>query len=183
VGAQRVVVFACGESLRGDDAAAHVAVAALPLAGRAYAEIRRIGQLEPEDLISLPSGTPVIVVDTVTGVEPGRLVEFDLSDIGACAAAVRPRSTHQLPLDQVVGMADVLGHPVTGAFLGVGGDSFEPGEPLSDHVQKALPALRAAIAEEVQQLGSRRPAGGAVPSLVRQSAATRCVIGPERRLS
>jgi hydrogenase maturation protease len=152
MGAHRVVVFACGESLRGDDAAAHVAVAALPLAGRGYAEIRRIGQLEPQDLISLPSGTPVIVVDTVTGVAPGRLVQFDLVDIRAHAAAIRPRSTHQLPLDQVVGMSDVLGHPVTGVFLGVGGDCFGPGEPLSGHVQKALPALRAAIADEVERL-------------------------------
>jgi hydrogenase maturation protease len=155
--AHRVVIFACGEPLRGDDGAAGLAVASLPPRARLAALVHVVRQLEPEAVATLPPGTRVIVVDTVSGIDPGRIALFDLAELPAKALAIRPRSTHQLPLDHILGLAEVLGHPVVGVFIGVGGSSFEPGASLSPEVSRAMPSLRAAIAEEVERLGTADP--------------------------
>lgn len=161
--AHRVVVFACGEPLRGDDGAARLAVASLPPRARLAATVHLIGQLELDVVVAVAPGTPMIVVDTVVGVDPGRIVLLDLADLERRATEIRPRSTHQLPLYEVLGLAEALGHPVTGVFLGVGGQSFEPGSPISPEVSRALPALRAAVAEEIERMTEQR----AAPLLVR----------------
>ena len=108
--------------------------------------------LAVEDLLALSPGSAAIVVDAVVGVEPGRLVSFDLAELPAQASRLRPHSTHQLPLDQVVGMAELLGAVVRGTFVGVGGLDFGYGQPLSEPVRHALPSLRAALTAEIERL-------------------------------
>lgn len=149
-------LFVCGEPLRGDDAAARTAVLGLPPRARLAVQLREVGELSVEDLLALTPGSAAIVVDTVVGVPAGRLVSFDLSDLPLRAVGIRPRSTHQLPLDQVVGMALLLGAGVRGSFIGVGGVDFGFGRPLSDPVRRALPDLRAALAAEIELFGGRR---------------------------
>lgn len=150
-----VTLFVCGESLRGDDGAARAAVLRLPPQARLAVQLREVGELSVEDLLALAPGSAAIVVDAVVGVQPGRLVSFDLSDLPLRASGLRPRSTHQLPLDQVVGMAVLLGAEVRGSFIGVGGVDFGFGRPLSDPVRRALPGLRAALVAEIELLGGR----------------------------
>ena len=157
-----VTLFVCGEALRGDDGAASAAVSELPPQARLAVHVREVGALAVEDLLALSPGSAAIVVDAVVGVEPGRLVSFDLADLAAQAPGLRPRSTHQLPLDQVVGMAELLGAVVRGTFVGVGGLDFGYGRPLSEPVRHALPGLRAALTAEIERLG-----GGAGPSRTR----------------
>jgi hydrogenase maturation protease len=109
--------------------------------------------MDPEDLASLPRGTFVVIVDAVAGVPPGRLVRIDLARLGEAAGAMSPTSTHQLPLGDVIGFAELLGWDPRGVFLGVGAATVAPGEGLSPEVERALPELGAAIVEEV--LGAR----------------------------
>ena len=150
-----VTVFVCGQPLRGDDGAARAAVMELPPQARLAARIREVGELSVEDLLTLAPGSAAIVVDAVSGVEPGRLVSFELTELRTHAPGLAPRSTHQLPLDQVVGLAELLGADVRGTFIGVGGLDFGFGRPLSEPVRHALPSLRAALAAEIERLGGR----------------------------
>jgi hydrogenase maturation protease len=147
--ARRVVVFACGEPLRGDDAAASRAVAAIPLRSRLAADIRLVTTLAPEDLTGLEDDAAVLIVDAVSGVEPGTVVDIDLDDLPELVAVVSVRSTHQLALDLVVGLARVLGWDGPGAFIGIGGACFDTGSPLSEVVERAMPAVREAIESRI----------------------------------
>lgn len=62
------------------------------------------------------------------------------------AAAPTPRSSHVLPIGQLVGIAQVMrAAPLAGAFVGIGGRSFGFGRALGRPVRAALPAFRAAI--------------------------------------
>lgn len=88
----------------------------LPPRARLAVRLHEVGELSVEDLLALTPGSVAIVVDTVVGIPSGRLVCFDLLDLPLRAAGVQPRSTHQLPLDQVVGMALLLGAGVRGSF-------------------------------------------------------------------
>jgi hypothetical protein len=70
-----------------------------------------------------------------------------------------------LPVDQVLGLARVLRERLPdGSFVGVGAASAGFGAPLSPAVEAALPALRAAIAAEIERLTAERddPPGVAV---------------------
>lgn len=151
-----VVVFACGDSLRGDDGAAHAAVRALPPRSRALAEIHEVGGLAVDQLLAVDAESQVIVVDAVAGVAPGSLVRFDLDALPAEAAHLTPRSTHELPLDQAVGMAQLLGRRVNGTFLGIGGLQYALGSGLSAPVSLGIARLRAALTAEIERLHSVR---------------------------
>jgi len=147
-----ITIFACGETLRGDDGAAALATQVLSPRARQLAEVRHVRALETDHLLVLPRDHRIIVVDAVTGIAPGLLVCLDLTELSERAAACRPHSTHELPLDQMIHMAYLLGRPVLGTFLGIGGADFALGAPLSAPVRHALPALRAAVSEEVERL-------------------------------
>jgi hydrogenase maturation protease len=163
---RRVVVLACGQALRGDDAVAARAVEALPSDARRRADVRPVGALGPDDLVALEPDAPVVVVDAVAGVEPGRVVSLALDELGLRSVASLVCSTHQLPIDRVIGLANLLRDvPVRGRFVGLGIDAVLPGAPLSAPVAAALPRFRAAIAEAVEALASESPEarGAAAP--------------------
>jgi hydrogenase maturation protease len=149
---RRVVVFACGEPLRGDDGAGPASVERLSAASMAMAEVRTCGSLSVEDLLALPDEDSVIVVDAVTGPAPGELVREPLADLDRVAAGWTPVSGHQLSLAATVALADALGWRCRGTFLGVGASSFGLGEGMSEPVMAALPALTTAIDDEVAAL-------------------------------
>jgi hydrogenase maturation protease len=146
---RRVVVFACGEPLRGDDGVGPVAVGGLDPAVADRAVIRPVRSLDPEDLVELDAGTFVVIVDAVVGVSPGTLVRLDLATLCAQTASLTATSSHQLPLSDVTGLAELLGWVPRGLFLGVGARSAVPGSPLSPQVEAALPGLRAAIEDAI----------------------------------
>lgn len=80
------------------------------------------------------------------------------------AAAVRtrpsPRSTHVLPVADVVALARVVrpGLPA-GSFVGIGGERFGLGDGLSPAVEAALPAFVEAIEAAVDRLAEPGPDG------------------------
>ncbi len=148
-----VVVFACGDPLRGDDSVAPTACRSLPLEVRARADVRLIGALEAEYLRDLPAGVRAVIVDAVVGPPPGTIVEMDLAEMSGRAEKVVTTSTHQLPLDQVVALAQVLRErPVLGRFVGVGIEAVAIGEEPRTSVAESIPALRDAVARAVEEL-------------------------------
>jgi hydrogenase maturation protease len=147
-----VRLLVCGSADRGDDGAALAAVAGL-LAGLpphllTVLEVRRCEQLDLEDLLDLPDGSACVITDAVVGLPVGQIVTIPLPDLPArdAAAAPVPRSSHVLPIGQLVAIAQVMrDSPLCGTFVGVGGRSFGFGRALGRPVRAALPAFRAAI--------------------------------------
>lgn len=147
------MVFACGDALRGDDAVAWLAVKRLSGDVLTKAELRFVAALEPEYLTALPTGVKVIIVDALVGPAPGRIVEMDLLEMSDRAAAVVTTSSHQLPLHEVVGLAQLLrDEPVEGLLVGMGIESVSLGGELSAAVAGAIPALRSAVAAAVLRM-------------------------------
>lgn len=151
-----VVVFACGEPLRGDDGAGPAAVDRLSAETRVVADVRPCRSLSAEDLLALSPEVAVVVVDAVTGPPAGTIVERRLADLERIALSWQPVSGHQLPLATTVLLARALGWTGQGTFVGIGAHSFELGEGLSQPVAAALPALTAAIEHEVSALAGPR---------------------------
>jgi hydrogenase maturation protease len=171
-----VRLIVCGNADRGDDGVALATVATLlptlPTTILSALEVRRCQALAAEDLVDLGPGVACCIVDAVVGVEPGQLVHIPLEELTE-RPAFTPRSSHQLPIDLVIGLASILrGEPVTGSFVGVAGHGFGYGTPLTKVVRAAMPAFRDAIATELERLTNAtaqapRPRAGGAPHDVR----------------
>ena len=144
-------LFLLGEPNRGDDAAAFLAAELLGSGAGIPAEIVPAGQLGPDSLVGLPAGTAVVIADAVVGVPPGELVTLPLAEV-AMGGGPAPRSSHLMPLQQVLALTDVLGGLPEGVFVGVGAASFDLGAGLSLALQTALPSFAAAIRAEIERL-------------------------------
>ena len=171
---RRILVLACGERERGDDAAGLLAADLLEawLSGpperrpgplpppslrsaaeglRSRVDVRRVGQLEPDDLLAVGPDQAVVVIDAVRGIPPGTVVCRPLADLAAGGPA--PRSSHTLPLRDVLGLVQTLrGSLPQGEFVGLGGASFGLGEPPAAAVLEALPAFAAAVLDRAMRL-------------------------------
>ena len=151
-------LFVCGNADRGDDAAAIVAVTSLlpklrsDLATRL--DVRWCEQLEVEDLLDLPSSTACVIVDTVAGTTTGSITTTSLAGLAGSAAldepaewtCATPRSSHILPIGQLLALAEVLRDtPIEGLFVGLGGSTFGHERLLGAPVREALSAFQLAI--------------------------------------
>ncbi len=151
-----VRLIVCGNADRGDDGVALAAAATLlPALSPTLTpklEVRRCPDLRTEDLIDLPDGVQALVIDAVIGLSPGDVVRVPLGDLAA-RPAFTPRSSHQLPIDLVVGLAGVIRkRPVQGTFIGLSGHRFGYGTPLSRAARAALPTFRVAIEAELERM-------------------------------
>jgi hydrogenase maturation protease len=143
-----VEVFVCGSADRGDDGAP-IAASGL-LRGRLPPDVavRVVGQLDVDDLLSIPPAAGVVIVDAATGIDPGAIVDLALNGLTGRQDGMRPRSSHALALPEVIGLAEMIrGRPLRGRIVAVGGAQFGFGEPFSSPVAAALPLLSDAILE------------------------------------
>lgn len=145
-------LLVCGNAERGDDGAALAAVTGLlpglPAHLLADLEVRPCESLQLEDLLELPDDTACVVVDAALGLTPGAVVTIALTDVPARDARTGPvaRSSHILPIGQVVAMAEIMrGRRLDGSLVAIGGASFGFGPGLGRPVREGLPAFRAAI--------------------------------------
>ena len=153
----RVPIFVCGEPARGDDAAGFAAVDLLPADLRDRVEVVPVGQLDILFLMDLSADAPCVVVDAVAGLRPSEVWVRPLASLVDRARALQaagrspePRSSHGLPLEQVLDLAATLRDaPPAGTFVGIGGSCFDVGTPLTGPVAAALPAFAAAIGAEI----------------------------------
>jgi hydrogenase maturation protease len=148
-----VDVLICGSQDRGDDAAG--IIVARQLIGRLADDVRLelVGQLEIDDLLAVPAGAGVVIVDAATGIEPGLVVDLDMNSLVGRVDGFRPRSSHALEFREVVGLAELMrGRPHVGRVVAVGATRVGLGRPLSRRVRAALPSFAAAIVEAVDRL-------------------------------
>ena len=163
-----VRILVCGNADRGDDGAALVTIATLlptlPRGLLTMLEVRRSLELRVEDLVDLPPDVGCLILDAVAGVEPGEVVRLPLTDL-ADRPAFTPRSSHQLPIHMVIGLAEILRErPVEGTFVGLGGHGFGYGTPLSRVARAAIPAFSDAIEAELYELAFHMPRPAKAPA-------------------
>lgn len=160
-------MLVCGQAERGDDGVALAAAATL-LPGLAphltpHLEVHRCPELATDDLIDPRDDVRFLLLDTVTGPAPGQIIRVSLRGLHA-TAPFHLRSSHELPVDLLVGLAEVIRkRPIEGTIVAVGGHRFGFGTPLSRSARAALPAYRSAITEELELLAC--PATAAGPSV------------------
>ena len=150
-----VEVLICGSADRGDDAVGLVVGDALRRSLPAGVRVRTVGQLQVDDLLAVPPGAAVIVVDAATGIRGGHIVDLPLTGLIGRDDRLRPRSSHALGFREVIGVAEVIrGHPLSGRIVAVGGVRFSLGAGLSRSVERAVPGMVAAITDAVARLRS-----------------------------
>jgi hydrogenase maturation protease len=142
---RRVTLLVCGESMRGDDGVAASVVEALPASTRALVEVRRVGQLMPDDLLG--TNGPVILVDAVEGPAAGVVIDLPLASLlEAHESGISPASSHALPLPITLAIATRLGGgPPEGRFVGIAGSDYRIGAPLSPTAREAVPHCAARL--------------------------------------
>jgi hydrogenase maturation protease len=151
-----VEVLACGAPDRGDDGAAVMAVGRLTDALPDDVRIRLVGQLDIDDLLSVPPGAGAIVVDTAVGIDPGWIVEIPFSGLAGRESGIRPRSSHALSIPETIGVASMIrGRPLEGMVVAIGGVDFGLGESLSWPVIAGMDAFTMAIADAVRRVRDR----------------------------
>jgi hydrogenase maturation protease len=150
-----VRVLVCGERLRSDDAAALLAAEGLTDDARALAEVIEVGQLSAEALLEVPDGVALIVADAAVGIPAGQVVTMPLESVARRLDGVAPASSHSMPPDQVLALAEEMrGVLPRGVFVGIGGAEFGFGEGLSPAVEAGLPAFVVALTDEIRRLAA-----------------------------
>jgi len=96
------------------------------------------------------------VADAAAGVAAGQVVALPLAEVAQRGARATPASSHSLPPDQALALAEeIRGSPLSGSFVGLGGAEFNLGERLSPAVEAAIPAFTEALANEIRRLAHR----------------------------
>jgi hydrogenase maturation protease len=150
-----VEVLVCGSPDRGDDGAPMAVMARLREQLPPDVKMRAVGMLDVDDLLSVPYGAGVVIVDAATGIDPGAIVDLALTGLIGRPDGLHPRSSHALALPEVVGLAEMLrGRPLCGRIVAIGGAHFGLGTSFSRPVNAALDPLSEAI---VQAVASVRP--------------------------
>jgi hydrogenase maturation protease len=154
--APTIRVLVCGSADRGDDGAALSAVAhilpRLSPALRQRVEVRRCPQLDAADLIDVADGEACLVLDTVVGVEPGTVVQIPLDDLMRLENAA-PRSSHALPISQVLGIAEAIrGQLPRGRLVGIGGKWFGFGVTRSRALRAGMAAFERTTEQAIEEL-------------------------------
>jgi hydrogenase maturation protease len=152
-----VLIIACGNPLRGDDAVAwHIAESLASHTVSSHAEIVTSQQLTPEMAEIVSSAESVVFVDA-SAAEPAGSVSL------APIAAVEDRSasmTHRLSPTAILAMSNALygKGPLRAFLLTVGGKSFDLSQELSPAVSQAVPdAVERIEALFAKDLAARDP--------------------------
>jgi hypothetical protein len=148
-----VEVLACGTADSGDDGASIAALAGLESELPPDVTVRLVGRLDIDDLLTVPVGAGLVVVDTITGVDPGWVVEIPFIGLVGRESGISARSSVALARPETVGLASMIrGRPLMGVIVAIGGLSFNPGEALSWPVATGLCTLRLAIVDAIDRV-------------------------------
>lgn len=159
----RTVVVGLGNVLTGDDALGPTAVALFQAAWHTHPDVEVVDAGTPGmDLAALLADAgAVVVVDTVQGADPPGTVKR-YSRAALLGRPLQPRTNPHAPgLAETLLSLELLGlgpGPVT--LIGVVPRAVEVGRGLSPQVERALPTVLEAVADELERLGHelhRRP--------------------------
>ncbi len=155
-----VTVIACGAPDRADDGAASAAVAMLDPMALVGIRLRVVNHLRVEELIDAASLGPVVVADAAVGLRPGLIAALPFTSLVSVAGRVHLRSSHEMPIADAVGLAEMLlGRPIDGAVVAVGVGSVAHGAPFSEPVRAALRGFGLAIVRAARSAALARTAG------------------------
>ena len=150
-----VELIACGAAGHGDDGAPIVAVQGMEPELHPDVEVRYVEQLTIDDLLAIPGGAGVVIVDSADGVEPGWIVQLPLDGLAGRTTGIRPHGTHALEVPAAVGLASMIrGRDLVGRVVVVGSATHGLGDALSWPVRAASGALRLAIEDAIDTIRS-----------------------------
>ena len=136
-----ILVLVCGSPDRGDDAAGLRARwrTGWPRAWWRFAS----SASSPSTTSSTGRGAAVLVVDAAVGLAPGLVRRISFADP---APVARSASSHELPIPEVVGIAELLaGRPLRGELVAIGIASAGFGDVLTPAVEAGMPAFIDAV--------------------------------------
>jgi hydrogenase maturation protease len=146
-------VLVCGSPDRGDDSAPLLAASRIQRALPDGVRLKVVRRLEIDHLLSIPRNGGVVVVEAVTGLRSGTVVELPLAGLANGATAIRPRASRALEIREVVAVTDMIrGRPLPGRIVAIGTRSFGVGKALSASVTRAIPVMAQAILEAVDHV-------------------------------
>jgi hydrogenase maturation protease len=157
-----VLVLACGALDRTDDAAGLLAARLLrerlaASGDAAGVEIEEVGDLSVDDLTERPAGQRIVILDAAVGPAPGEVVRLPFEALPAARA--RPRSSHELPIPEMLGLAALLaGHPPEGELVAIGMASAAYGDRLTPGVEAGMASFVETALEAIE--GSPMPRHG-----------------------
>ena len=104
----------------------------------------------------------LLIVDAAVGIPAGRVTTLTFDDLLARTSSAAPRSSHSLPIDQVIGVARQLSEaPIDGLFVGIGVADLSFSQSLSRQVREGMGEFVIAIEKALMSLASRTaPAAG-----------------------
>jgi hydrogenase maturation protease len=131
--------------------------------GNRHVEVMRCGHLDSRQLLDVGAAAPLVILDVADGLPPGEIVIRALDELIDDPSGPSPRCAAGQPIDQMLGVANVLGDsPLRGCFVGIGGHDFGFGETLSPPVRRRLPDYVEAIRALVEPLvKGEEPVSGA----------------------
>ena len=153
----RVTVIGIGQSLRGDDAAGLEAVrrwegqygatSARTEVGAQYAELPGLGLLD-----LLDGFDAAVIVDAVmSAAAPGTVYRLDLDELDSFGTT--SKSAHGWGIAETLRLDRQLNpgrKPIRIRLIGIEAEQMELGRPLSESIERAIPAACEAIEAEVQ---------------------------------
>jgi hydrogenase maturation protease len=151
----KIAIFAVGHTARGDDAVGHALLARVRDLESPTVHMRGLA----DGAALLDQGDHFdawVIVDAFLGEQPGTVVTTTPEALAS--DALRPASTHTLPVPDAIAIARTLGTcaPVV-RIVGVIGSDFTLGAPLSEAVVHALPAAERALRDVVEGLFCSAP--------------------------
>jgi hydrogenase maturation protease len=149
-----VRVLALGSDFGDDSAALRVAARIEPSANL---EVIVAGRPGPSLLDWFEPGVSILLLDVVRrGISPGELITLPLRALVDRGLASGRASSHDLGPVDALRLSDALGRPTPeGLFVGLGGVSFSPQDPLSEPVRLALDAFEHEARAAIHALRSR----------------------------
>ena len=136
----RALILACGNSLRGDDAAAlHVARELRSGLCEPEAKIHSLTQWTPELAESISEADVVIFVDASAVLPPGAVQTRKVLPIPDAPGSFSHRSSPAGLLALAKRLYEVI--PSRAFLITVGAQSFQLSEQLSEPVQRAIPEV------------------------------------------
>lgn len=153
----QVRVVALGSRTACDDEAALRAAEALS----ERADVVLAGRPGPGLVDLLEPDRPVVLVDVISaGLSPGHVISVPLHELPNAVLEGQPLSSHGLGPAEALRLSLALGRTLPpGIFVGVQGQTFEPGHGISEAVTAAHAELVAAIEAAIETLAG--PSTGA----------------------
>jgi len=149
----RVELLACGAVDRGDDGAPIVAMAPLMRGIADDVAIRAIERLDIDDLLAVPPGAGVVVIDTVEGIDPGWVIQIPFAGLVGRGSEMVLRSSRALAVPGTIGLASMIhGRPMAGIVVVIGGINFGFGDALSWPVVASLGTYRLSILDAIERV-------------------------------